>query len=174
MALQTYPAAKSTGRCAATGAAFAPGQVHVATLVERPGEATLDRLDFSVEAWAAGARPQPPLKLFGFWKAHFSSDAPKGPALLSDPELLELFEELADTTEPKRQAFRYLLALLLVRRRVLRLLSTRGREIHVLPKGADLATTPPIVVAEPNLDETLLSEAVEQLNQIVPGEQVRA
>jgi hypothetical protein len=39
---------------------------------------------------------------------------------MDDEELLDLFESLEDANEPKKQAFRFLLALLLVRKRLLK------------------------------------------------------
>ena len=65
-----------------------------------------------------------------------SEGGEKPRALLSDPELLELFEELAGATETRQLVFRYLLALLLVRRKVLRHAGSRPGVLLVRPKPA--------------------------------------
>ena len=92
----------------------------------------------------------------------------KKQALLSDPELLELFEELGGALEPRQQAFRYLLALLLVRRRVLKMVGSEAGRLLVQPKTA--ANTPEgatIEVIDPGLTDAAIAEAIEQLGQVV-------
>ena len=105
--------ARSTGVCAGSGRAFVPGERVVAVLVEgtnaQPGN-LLARVDFSVEAWNEGARPSGPV--FGVWRTAFTPGEVKKKSLLSDEELLDLFEELGAATEAKQIGFRYLLTLL--------------------------------------------------------------
>lgn len=96
-----------------------PGESFVATLVERPGEDDLVRLDYSAEAWQCGARPEPPAHVFGFWKASLTDGQSNVRQLLDDDELLDLFEQLGESTDEKRVAFRFVLALVLIRKRLL-------------------------------------------------------
>jgi hypothetical protein len=167
----TYPISRSTGVCAATGRTFAEGEPFVATLVEREGQPLLERVDFAVSAWETGQRPQAPLRLFGFWKGtHREHESARQP-LLGDAELLDLFEELGAATEPKQVTFRYLLSLLLVRRRVLRVVGTRrdsaGTIMLVIPKGAEGEGRTPIEVVDPGMDDGAVADAIEQLGQVV-------
>lgn len=166
-ATTSYSVSRSTGICAGTGRELVPGEACVATLVEREGNPNLERQDFSIDAWDKGARPQPPLTLFGVWRTAYHPGESKKPQLLSDAELLELFEELGAATEPRQLCFRYLLALLLVRRRVLRCLSASATSMKVLPKGASLEQAP-LEVVDPGLDEQMIADAMDQLSQIVP------
>ena len=115
----SYPIARSSGKCAATGREFVNGDHLVAALVEIPGQEDLARLDFAKDAWDAGARPAPPAVLFASWRATHQPPDAKKKLLLSDEELLDLFEQLAASDQPRQRAFRYVLALLLVRRKVL-------------------------------------------------------
>jgi hypothetical protein len=166
----SYPSARSTGRCAASGKAFTEGEAFVATLAEREGHPGLERLDFSTAAWESGQRPQPPFSLFGFWKGRYQAGETKKQPLLGDAELLDLFEELGSATNPKQIAFRYLLALLLVRRRILRVVSTKAGWMMVLPRGGSgggEAVREPIAVADPGLDDQAIADAIEQLGQVV-------
>lgn len=140
----------------------------MATLVERLGHPLLERMDFSLEAWARGARPTSPLRLFGVWRATMLPPDAKKQTLLSDPELLELFEELGGAIEPRQQAFRYLLALLLVRRRVLKMVGSDAGRLLVQPKA--LANAPEgatIEVKDPGLTDEAIAQAIEQLGQVV-------
>lgn len=101
---------RTSRRCAATGREFAPGEAFVATLIDDGREVV--RLDFAADAWAG-----PDDSTVAWWRAETPRDggspAPPGEALL------QLLDEWAD--QPHEAAARYLLALLLVRRRVLRI-----------------------------------------------------
>lgn len=172
IASHSYPLARSSGVCAASGAAFAPGEPIVAALVERPGSPHLERLDFSREAWARGARPPLPARLFASWKSSHLPPEPKKNSVLSDAELTDLFEELAragDAVDSRRAGFRYLLAVLLVRRRVLRLEGQKGANLLVRPRQPAGASEPaPLLeIPDPGLDESAVNEAIEQFGQIV-------
>jgi hypothetical protein len=175
----SYTLSRCTGVCAATGRALAIGESCVAVLVERDDAAALERVDYSTDAWSSGARPTPPARAFAHWRATHQAGEPSGKLkpLLSDDELLDLFTELGDATEPRRQAFRYVLGLMLVRRRVLISCgSTRSSaraggsgSFLVRPKGTP-PETEPIEVRDPGLDDALVAEAIEQLSRVVPTE----
>jgi hypothetical protein len=83
--------------------------------------ANLVRHDYSPEAWQGA-----PEKAVGWWKSHLP--AREGPPLHWAPNdvMLDLLEQLAD--DPSRADMRYVLALLLVRRRVCRLEDNRREE----------------------------------------------
>jgi hypothetical protein len=166
-----YPVARPTGRCAASGQAFGEGDPFIAVLVEREGQPGLERLDYSIEAWENGVRPEPPLRVFGFWKATYSQqEVSKKQPLLGDAELLDLFEDLSQASEPKQVTFRFILALLLIRRRVLRVVGTKPGLMMVVPRGAGEAGREPIAVTDPGLDDQAIADAIEQLGQVVATE----
>lgn len=164
----TFTISRSTGTCSATNRSFETGERYVATLVERPGQPLLERLDFSLEAWEHGARPIAPLRLFGVWRATMIPPDAKKQSLLSDPELLELFEELGGALEPRQQTFRYLLALLLVRRRVLKMVGSEAGKLLVQPRtAANAPEGATIEVIDPGLTDEAIAQAIEQLGQVV-------
>ncbi len=177
----SYSVARSTGHCAVTGRAFSAGERYVATLVERdtsPGEkaaALFERMDFSVEAWKQKQTHPPAIRtarFFGVWRASFIEHPTPQKQLLSDDELVDLFEQLGAADQPKQLAFRYVLALLLVRRRLLRVIGTKLRTadqpatMMVLPKGAT-AQLPALIVIDPGLDESAIAEVIEQVGQLI-------
>ena len=100
------------GVCATTGRGFAPGETFYSALVR--GAAGLDRLDLSAEAWTG-----PPVNALGWWRSTWQVAESAGPSLAPVDVLLDVFEELDG--RPDDAALRYLLALQLVRRRVLRI-----------------------------------------------------
>lgn len=157
-----FEIARLTRRCAATGRELAVGEPYIAVLTETD---VVERRDFSVEAWEAGARPAG--TLVGWWKGVVPPQEAKGTRFVSDPELLDLFEQLAQATEPGRQAFAYVLALLLVRRRLLKPEPGVRGGLRVRRAGEDEA--PLIEVRDPGLDEARLNEVIDQLGQVIEG-----
>lgn len=167
-----YSVHRCTGVCAASGRAFAPGEPHVAVLAESP-EHGLVRLDFAVDAWEGGARPGAPLRVFGFWRGVFQPHEQAKKQLMGDDELLELFDTLSGASDAKQVRFRYVLALLLIRRRLLRVVGQRrgsdGVTLQVLRRGESAGETTPTPVVDPGLDDVAIAEAVEQLTALVEG-----
>ena len=102
--------------CATTGRAFAPGEPFHSALVR--GEEGLERVDVSTEAWTG-----PPPGAVASWRSAYPVAGAAGPVLAPVDVLLDALEELGDA--PDESAVRYLLALHLVRRRVLRILDGR-------------------------------------------------
>jgi hypothetical protein len=102
---------RSTRRCAATDVPLEPGDVCY-TVLEVNG-ADIVRKDFSAAAWTA-----PPPQAFGWWKSRIPEPNAKKIKLAPNDVLVELFEQLAG--QPESDDMRYVLALLLVRRRVFR------------------------------------------------------
>lgn len=162
-----FPLARCTGTCAGTGRALMPGEACVAALVEGSGRDGLERVDYSVESWARGDRPRTPARLFASWRSSFRPREKDEPGLLSDAELMDLFEELSQGADDRRAAFRYLLAVLLLRRRLLRQVGMRGRTMLVVARGAPEGAEP-IGIDEPALDDAAIGTALEQLSGIIP------
>lgn len=161
-----YSISRPTGTCAATGRALAVGDRFVAVLAERPETPGFERLDFSQEAWESGARPAAPLSVFATWRAVLvPTDQKKKAIALSDEELLDLFEQLGAAEDARRKAFRYMLTLILVRRRVLRLEASRPGKLLVKPRGSTLPD--PIEVEDPGTSEEIIAGAIEELGRII-------
>jgi len=168
----SFPLTRCSGVCAGTGRPLGPDEACIGTLVEIQGQSGFDREDYSLEAWEAGKRPVAPRRLFASWKTTNALREDDKPRLLSDPELLDLFEEVATAEDERRAAFRYLLGILLIRRRLLRQVGMDGRALLVVTKAASEGATP-IRLEEPAMDDQVIAEALEQLSQIVPGADAR-
>jgi hypothetical protein len=112
-------------QCCVSGRPLQPGETcYSALLIEG---AALVRRDYSAEAWQG-----PPPGAFGYWASKVrASDKEKRPAV--DPEMLfDCFARLEGQAEPARVNFRYVLALLLMRRRRLKFegaATADGREV---------------------------------------------
>ncbi len=109
-----WEVAKATGRCAVTGRAFAEGEPYYAVLLQVP--AGLERRDYSVESWTG-----PPEGSFCYWRARVPVREKKQTSMAVDHALLtHLFLRLEDQQSEMSQEFRFVLALLLMRKRLLK------------------------------------------------------
>jgi hypothetical protein len=96
--------------CALTGRQFVAGEPFFSALVRSQGR--LDRHDFSTAAWSG-----PPADTLAWWRSTYPTATASGATLAPVDVLLDVVEELEGRDD---DALRYLLALELVRRRVLR------------------------------------------------------
>src|SRR3954462_10190424 len=110
--LLDFEVQRCTRCCAATERALEPGD-ECYSVLEIVG-AEVVRKDYCIEAWKGA-----PEAAFGWWKSRVPEPTAKKIKLAPNDVLLELFDQLADKSE--QQDLRYVLALLLVRRRVLRI-----------------------------------------------------
>jgi hypothetical protein len=109
--LLDFEVQRCTRCCAATERPLEPGD-ECYSVLEIAG-ADVVRKDYCPEAWKGA-----PDAAFGWWKSRVPEPTAKKIKLAPNDVLLELFDQLADKSE--QQDLRYVLALLLVRRRVLR------------------------------------------------------
>jgi hypothetical protein len=116
-----YQIQPNTRHCSATGRELRPGERHYSVLLDQGGK--FIRQDYSAEGWQG-----PPHGAFSFWQGRISAgSAPRRPPI-DDDLLMDCFLRLEGQTEPGRISFRYVLALLLMRRRRFRFEETRQED----------------------------------------------
>lgn len=152
--------------CAATGRAFQPGDAQVVVLVERPGEEALTRVAYTAESWDDGARPASPDRVFGFWRRVAGEDTRQPDPVMSPEELFDLFVQLDESDEPRQVSFRYLLTLLLMRKRRLVCEGVeRGDPDRLVVKARPGGEVYRVV--DPSLDDATIAEASEELGRVL-------
>ena len=161
----TYEVPRPAGACAVTGRAISPGDKFVAAV--RETLTGLERLDVSPEAWADFDKAN----LLGFWQAVMPEPEQKAKKLFVDDEVLcTLFERLADTSDPAKVNFRFVLGLILMRKRVVAYETTRseeGRDVWVVRlKGREDR----LDLVDPKLTEGQVAEVSQQLGEILNEE----
>jgi hypothetical protein len=130
--LLDFEVQRSTRRCAATDRPLEPGDECFSVLEVQGAEVV--RKDFCREAWT-----QPPASAFGWWKTRIPESVAKKIKLAPNDVLLELFDKLADSGA--HDDMRYVLTLLLVRRRVFRLeAAPQSPSRHVEQQPLEAAT----------------------------------
>ena len=172
-AMDGFTLGRFTASCASTGAPIAPGDSIVATLCEAPeGDEghELVRRDFASAAWDAGARPE---GLLCFWRTVAPSGDAKRRMLVDDDTLMELFDRLEGDERPQRVAYRWLMCLILLRKKLLRHVRVErvdgGERWLVQKRGMDYAV-PPISVTNPQIRDEDLRELSEHLGDVMQSE----
>ena len=123
-----YQIQPNTRRCAASGRELKPGERYFSVLLDEGG--AFVRRDYAEEAWQG-----PPADAFSFWAGRVPAAGARRRPPIDDDMLLECFGRLEGRTDAAGENFRYVLALLLMRRKRFRFEEARteaGREVLVL------------------------------------------
>ena len=119
-----YEVRNCSRKCSATDRTLEPGEVYFSLLEWQ--ENGVQRRDFSVDAW-----PGPPEECIGWWRSRLAAKDADVPKLAPTDVMLNLFESLEE--HAGEEEFRYLLGLLLLRRKIIRReesrLDEQGREV---------------------------------------------
>ncbi|HEX3725455.1 MAG TPA: hypothetical protein VHV08_04405 [Pirellulales bacterium] len=119
-----YEVQRCTRRCAVTGRELSPGESFYSTLTASGADVL--RQDYSLEAWQG-----PPAGALGWWKSQMPERDARKLHWAPNDVMLELLESLE--SQPDKHDMRYVLSLLLIRRRVVRLeassIDDQGHEV---------------------------------------------
>ena len=157
-----YEVQRCTRHCAATGRELQPGEMFYSTLTAEGAQVV--RHDYSIEAWQG-----PSEGVLGWWKSHMPQRNAKKLHWAPNDVMLELLEGLESQSD--KMELRYVLALLLIRRRVIRLEETErdelAREVSVLycPRRE---TTYRVITAMPSEERT--AQIQEELARLLFGD----
>ena len=159
---------KPSGFCSFSGETLQPGVKAVATLCEKEEDEGFDRFDYSEEAWE---KIDPPDRLFSHWKYLVPDKNENKRITIDDEVLVDLFNRLNDDNRPKRIAFRYILALVLLRKRKLQLVSRdkddEGELWYLKFRGMESDL---ISVRNPDIKEDEIQDLSDQLSEILQGD----
>ncbi len=159
-----YSIAKAQGKCHVCGRDVAPGEKLMAALRETP--ATLERLDVCPSCWENFDRKD----LLGFWQATVRPPTARKNVFVDDEVLCELFERLDDAAEPAKVNFRFVLGLILMRKRRIVYESTRHEEASEIWSVRLKGREELMDLLNPRLDEQKVGEVSLQLGEILNGD----
>src|SRR5687768_10277770 len=106
-----YDVPRPAGHCHVTGRKIEPGERFFAAIRETPEG--IGRVDVAPEAWDGFDRAG----VLAFWQTVMPAHEQKKKVFVDDEVLCTLFERLADATEPLKVNFRFVLGLILMRKR---------------------------------------------------------
>ncbi len=159
---------RRTGVCAATGETLEAGEPIVTVLIDSPhaAENALERRDYRQSAWSPGLGLKEGERVFAFWKGCHPAGDHRGPVqILSDEDMLDLFMRTGlEPDDPRQVTFRYVLGLLLIRRRMLTLAGHERRsDVEVMLVKVRGRPEEVLEIVDPGLDD----EALETETQAV-------
>jgi hypothetical protein len=159
-----YDVARPAGKCHVSGKTIEVGEKFMTVLRENP--LGFERLDISLDCWSGFDRSN----ILAHWQATMPQAELKRKLLVDDAILCELFERLGTAEEPAKINFRFVLGLILMRKRLVVYETTRvedGKEIWTMrPKGREDR----LDLINPRLDEQQVAEVSQQLGQILNEE----
>ena len=145
-----YEIQRCTRHCSASGRELAPGEAFYSVLVAE--EDQLCRYDYAADAWKG-----PPPDAIGWWKSQIPDRNARRMHWAPNDVMLQFFDELAG--QPEKQDMRYVLSLLLIRRRVMRMeeneTDEQGGEVLVLycPRRETTYKIPAVTPDQARIDE---------------------
>lgn len=166
MTHQPFQVEPMTGRCAATGRVFDEGEEFITALFE-DGE-SFRRQDYGLSAWNG-----PPEGCFCHFKTRSPVKEKRRKLLVDDDVLLNFFRRLAEETAPVRVQFRFVLALILMRKRLLRYESSQTAErveVWTMTSVKDQAAHR---VVNPHLTDDQIDGVSRELSAILHGDTVQ-
>jgi len=159
---------------------------------EVPAASPFVRVDFCEKCWGEGKRPgdvvtaetgeNAGLTMFSFWKTTVPTPQHKKKLLVDDSVLVDVFGRMEGRSEPQEVRFRFVLALILMRKRLLKyegmeeqkkaeVSSQKSEEKmpelwRMIPRGQEA----PVLVVNPHLTGEQIVEVSQQLSAILAEE----
>ena len=148
------------GECCGTGQMIEPGQEYVGALVE--SDDGLVRRDFCGEYWDKEKHD-----VFCFWKTKLPDPEEKKPMFIDDDMLMAFFERLAEETEQEKVNFRFVLAMILMRKRRLKYDATKMDGEQEMWRLRVVGSKDMVEVLNPHLAEEQIEQLSSQLGEIL-------
>jgi hypothetical protein len=151
---------KPLGQCQGTERKIEFGEEYFATLIET--KEGLQRRDFCADYWES-QKPE----VFCYWKTRLPEPGQKKQLFVDDQMLMVFFERLEKETEQEKINFRFVLALILMRKRILKYDATKNaddREIWCLKKVGEKEI---FEVINPHLDDEQIEQLSSQIGEIL-------
>ena len=154
---------KPLGQCCGTGRKIDYGEEYFGALVET-GEG-LQRMDFCADYWES-EKPN----VFCYWKTRLPHPNQKKQIFVDDEMLLAFFERLGKETEQEKVNFRFVLALILMRKRRLKYDATRVEDGNEIWRLRIVGEKQIVEVINPHLDEEQIEQLSSQIGQILQAD----
>ena len=154
---------KPLGQCSETGKKIEPGEEYFAALVET--EEGLHRRDFCNDYW----QQQKP-DVFCYWKTKLPQPNQKKQIFVDDEMLMAFFERLGAETEQERINFRFVLTLILMRKRRLKYDSAATEADKEIWRVRTVGDIQFFDVVNPHLDEEQIKQLSSQLSEILQAD----
>ena len=154
---------KPLGQCHGTGNKIEYGQEYFGALVET--DEGLQRRDFCADYWES-RKPE----VFCYWKSKLPEPGQKKQLFVDDQMLMAFFERLEKETEQEKINFRFVLALILMRKRILKYDETRIENDKEIWRLRIVGVKQIVEVVNPHLDEEQVEQLSSQIGEILQAD----
>ena len=169
-----YNITKTSGRCAGCERELSPGEEYVATVREadEDAEEQFAREDFCTACWAeCGAERAGRADVFGVWRTRMGEPREKKKTFVDDDVLINFFQRLDGADEPAKVQFRFVLGLILMRKKLLIYERSdpagEGHDVWTVRlKGSEER----LRLIDPKLDEEKIADVSRHLSDVLEGE----
>ncbi len=151
---------KPLGQCYGTERKIEYGEEYFAALVET--EDGLQRRDFCADYW----EDQKP-DVFCYWKTRLPEPGQKRQLFVDDQMLMAFFERLGKETEQEKINFRFVLALILMRKRILKYDETINKDDKEIWRLRIVGEKNIVEIVNPHLDEEQVEQLSSQIGEIL-------
>jgi len=158
--MEDWEVSKPLGFCSGTGRKIEYGEEYFAALVQT--DDGLSRQDFCSDYWQEN-KPD----VFCFWRTRLPEPDQKKHIFVDDEMLMAFFERLAEETEQEKINFRFVLALILMRKRRLKYESSEKQDDQETWRLRIAGGKQIIEVINPHLTEEEIEQLSSQLGQIL-------
>jgi hypothetical protein len=159
-----YDVSRPGGICHVSGKPIEPDDKFMAALRETP--AGFERVDISLEHWDQFDRKD----VIAYWQTVMPRHEQKKKVFVDDTVLCELFDRLGSATEPNKLNFRFVLGLILMRKRLLVYETTRHEENRDIWCVRQKGREEKLDLIDPKLDQQQMMEVSKQLGEILNEE----
>ena len=159
-----YDVAPSLGKCFVSGRTIEPGEVFITALRETTDG--FQRSDVSLDHWNEFDQSN----VLAFWQTTLRKPEQKKKQFVDDQVLCELFERLSTATETNKISFRFVLGLILMRKRLLNYDSSRRHGEAAIWSVRMKGRTDAIDLIDPQLNEKQMADVTGQIGQILNEE----
>lgn len=154
---------KPLGQCCGTGRQIAPNEEYYAALVETDNG--LERRDFCAQYWQDNTP-----KVYCYWKSRLPDPEHRKQLFVDDEMLMAFFDRLEQETEQEKLNFRFVIMLVLMRKRRLKYDSTILRDGEEVWKLRVVGSDQYVEVINPHLDEQQIQTLSSQIGEILQVE----
>ncbi len=155
---------KRTGGCSKCQKGFAEQELYNATLVE--AAEGFERRDFCQTCWTEDFRKE----AFSFWQARVPKKEEKKKLFVDDAVLVDFFRRLTESEDEAKGGFCFVLALILMRKRILKYVTTvqrpEGQEFWMMKISGEEKE---YKVPNPHLDDQQIEQIRSELTGVLAG-----
>jgi hypothetical protein len=151
---------KPLGQCYGTERKIESGEEYFAALVDT--DEGLQRRDFCADYWES-QKPD----VFCYWRTKLPEPGQKKQLFVDDQMLMAFFERLEKEKEQEKINFRFVLALILMRKRILKYDDTRTEDDREIWRLRIVGEKHIVEVINPHLDEEQIEQLSSQIGEIL-------